>query len=286
VRARTRSLVLRPLAARELDWAVHAATLCADLASPSAYGLLAPDVTAPFTPEEAAANGLHDMCARWPASTAAPAPSPAALPDVPTLLLSGEYDVLTPTVDAAREAARSPRAQLVVVPGVGHSTITGPSDCARAAVVRFVRGLPAAAPCRRRGARPPLRLAPAFPRTLADVRPAAGLSGRAGIAVAIALRTIDDATGSATGVGRYPALRGGTVALTVARTGQVRWVARRAMWLPGVRVDGTLALDDPAGRRLTVSGLGLRASFVIDRRTRAVRGTVDGRPFAGRLARI
>jgi hypothetical protein len=58
------------------------------------------------------------------------------------------------------------------------------------------------------------------------------------------------------------------------------------MWLPGVRVDGTLALDDPTGTRLTVRGLGLRASFVVDRRTRAVRGTVDGRPFAGRLARI
>ena len=111
---------------------MHAATLCADLGPPPAYGLLAADLTAPFTPEEAAANGLHDMCARWPASTAPPAPVAGPLPDVPTLLLSGEYDVLTPTGEAAREAARSPQAQLVVVPGVGHSTITGPSDCARA----------------------------------------------------------------------------------------------------------------------------------------------------------
>ncbi len=104
--------------------------------------------------------------------------------------------------------------------------------------------------------------------------------------MAIALRTIDDAAGSATGFGRYPALRGGTVALTVTRASQVRWVARRAVWVPGVRVDGTLALDDPAGTRLTVRGHGLRASFVVDRRTRTVRGTVDGKPFAGRLASI
>ena len=41
------------------SWAVHAATLCADL-PPPAYGLLAADLAAPFTPEAAAANGLHD----------------------------------------------------------------------------------------------------------------------------------------------------------------------------------------------------------------------------------
>ena len=140
-------------------------------------------------------------------------------------------------------------------------------------------------PCQRRGARPPLRLAGAFPRTLADVRPAAGLAGRAGVAVAIGLRTIDDAALSAPGAGSYPAFRGGTVTLGMVH-GNVRWVARGATWLPGVRVDGTLALDEPSGTRLTVRGQGLRASFVIDRRTRKVRGTVDGRPFAGRLSSI
>ena len=107
-----------------------------------------------------------------------------------------------------------------------------------------------------------------------------------GVAVAIALRTIDDATVSATGAGRYPALRGGTVALTISGAGSVRWTARGAVWLPGVRVDGTMALDDPRGTRLTVRGQGLRATFIIDRRTRKVRGTVDGKPFAGRLASI
>ena len=38
---RSRSLVAPPLNAETLDWAVHAATLCADLGPPSAYGLLA-----------------------------------------------------------------------------------------------------------------------------------------------------------------------------------------------------------------------------------------------------
>jgi hypothetical protein len=85
--------------------------------------------------------------------------------------------------------------------------------------------------------------------------------------------------------GPFPALRGGSVALRI-RGSQSRWVARGAVWLPGVRVDGTLALGDAGGTRLTVRGLGLRASFTIDPRTRTVRGTVDGKRFAGRLARL
>jgi pimeloyl-ACP methyl ester carboxylesterase len=53
-------------------------------------------------------------CLLWPPSTATPAPAPGArLPNVPVLV--------TPIELAQHEAARAPRATLVVIAGAGHS---------------------------------------------------------------------------------------------------------------------------------------------------------------------
>ena len=57
--------------------------------------------------------------------------------------------------------------------------------------------------------------------------------------------------------------------------------AKGAQLLPGVRVDGTRA-PWAGGTRLRVRGQGLSATFTIDP-ARRVRGTVDGKPFSGRL---
>ena len=44
-------------------------------------------------------------------------PPPTPLPAIPTLLVSGEYDVTTPAALANVEAARIPGATSLVVPG-------------------------------------------------------------------------------------------------------------------------------------------------------------------------
>jgi len=285
VRAAERSLAPWRFPATTQSWAVHAAALCADLPPAASVPALPADVVAPFDPAMASANGLRDLCSRWPTSSAAPAPAPGPLRDVPTLLLAGALDVLTPPVNAAVEAARAPRGQLVVVPEVGHSTLTGGNDCARRAVARFVRGQPTAAVCARAGrplAGPALH--PRYPRLLRDVAPAPGVPGRGGVAVAVALATLLDAEPGLEAGGRtVGGLRGGTLGVRVGRAGR-SYTARGLVLVPGVRVDGTVRepLGRPAVTTLRVRGRGLVATGRIEAESR-VTGTVDGRPFRGVL---
>ena len=66
------------------------------------------------TSPQAIANALHGLAAR--------ADSRETLPTiaVPTLVLVGSEDVLTPASEAATMAAAIPRARLDVIPGAGH----------------------------------------------------------------------------------------------------------------------------------------------------------------------
>ena len=68
-------------------------------------------------------------------------PRQAALPDVPTLILSGAQDLRTPTSNARSVAALIPDAQLLVVPFTGHSVLGSDfSGCAERAVQAFFAG--------------------------------------------------------------------------------------------------------------------------------------------------
>jgi hypothetical protein len=220
----------------------------------------------------AAANGMRDACSRWPDPAVPPPPEPGPLPDVPVLLLAGQHDVLTPRAEAVREAGRSSRAELVIVPGAGHSVLTGRNECARAAVRRFVRGRPAAAPCRRSQARLPVRLRGPYPQRLRDV-PRVGVPGRGGLALAVALATLEDAQGHADERGRVGGLHGGSVAFSRDGT-SVR--LRAARYVPGVAVSGTLTARS---WRFAVRGRGLVARLTVEPEG-AVHGVADGRPFA------
>jgi pimeloyl-ACP methyl ester carboxylesterase len=265
--------------ARTVDWAVHAAALCADHPPAASVGLLPGELVAPFTPSMAAQNGAHDTCRRWPTPAIALPPEPGPLPDVPALFLAGQYDVLTPRSGALREARRSPRGQVVTVPGVGHSTLTGANDCARAAVRRFVRDRPAGGPCRRARREPP-DLRPAFPQRLRDVDRVPGVPGRPGLALAVFLKTYEDAVVGDHGDGAFSGnaggLRGGS--MTTGRVVRLR----RLVYVPGVAVTGTIDFVGGAMRaRVRVRGRGLDARFgIVGER---VEGVVDGRPFAGRV---
>jgi hypothetical protein len=80
------------------------------------------------------------MAQRQPTAGAA-----GSLAPVPTLILSGGFDLRTPREDAAGVAARIPGAQLVAVPFTGHSVVTSDlTDCTKNAIAAFFAGQPAA----------------------------------------------------------------------------------------------------------------------------------------------
>ncbi|HKG40369.1 MAG TPA: alpha/beta fold hydrolase [Conexibacter sp.] len=135
--------------------AAYLATSCADGPAPwpagtpldgraaardAALAALPAGALDPFDAETLVADGGLDLCSAWP-ETPAPA-APAALPDVPALLLAGEQDLRTPLEDAQAVAAQLPRAKLLAVPAVGHSVLsfTGEQDCPTRAVRAFLAG--------------------------------------------------------------------------------------------------------------------------------------------------
>ena len=95
----------------------------------------------PFDPAAVVEDEIN-LCLRWPDVPRVPAATPAPpYPTVPTLILQGAEDLRTPPAWSARVAARIPGAKRLVVPGVGHSTVSDPRGCAADAILRFVRGL-------------------------------------------------------------------------------------------------------------------------------------------------
>lgn len=95
------------------------------------------DAFGPFDRATALASEVLNICKFWPETGEAAPPSPP--PDVPTLVLSGEDDLRTPSEDARAVANSIPGAQFVSVPDHGHSLI-GSGSCADRAIARFMSG--------------------------------------------------------------------------------------------------------------------------------------------------
>ncbi len=168
-------------------------------ASAAAHALPA-SAFAPFTAANAIDLGDIAGCAYWPYSSPAPAPALAPLPDVPTLILSGEQDLRTPTADARQLAAQIPDAHLVVVPYTGHSVLTTEATaCAREALQAMFAGHAVKA-CRRPPVPAGLRPPPLPPVALARVSPIGGNGGLPG-------RTLHAVTLSLVDLGRQLALQ-------------------------------------------------------------------------------
>ena len=99
-----------------------------------------------FAPFSAAAWTGTDFegalaCLRWPspARPDPPAPPSAAYPRVPTLILNGDLDNITPLSDATIVARRFPRSTLVDVENAGHVTaLLDQNDCASVIYLHFV----------------------------------------------------------------------------------------------------------------------------------------------------
>jgi pimeloyl-ACP methyl ester carboxylesterase len=82
-----------------------------------------------------------DFCTPWPITQqpAAPAGPGFVYPSVPTLVLSGEYDLQIPNEQAQAVAARFPGSQFVVLAKTGHTTLPS-NGCAQGMVGEFIDG--------------------------------------------------------------------------------------------------------------------------------------------------
>jgi pimeloyl-ACP methyl ester carboxylesterase len=139
--------------AEDFSTGLHAAALCADSPAPwggpdaplslrrralrTALAAIDPAQTAPFPPRIAVQQGLVPTCLHW---AAMPAPSRGAGRTItaPALLLAGARDLSTPLEWASGQARRMLHAEVVVLPGTGHSTLSRDAR-ARAAARRFLQ---------------------------------------------------------------------------------------------------------------------------------------------------
>ncbi len=136
----------------ELDEALFLATSCEE--TPFPWGRTAPPererwkwkppstrcrrrTSIPSSPKRAARSDDPVTCIGWPDAASAP-PAAAALPNVPTLILSGGQDLRTRPKTRERSPQLIPDAQILVVPYTGHSVIGSDlTNCAQAALVAF-----------------------------------------------------------------------------------------------------------------------------------------------------
>lgn len=132
----------------QFPWAATTAPADRPAALQAAIAALPPGTLGPFG-SWAAGFGNADFCLRWPGPEGDVPFGPGPLPDVPMLAVSGGFDMRTPTVGAQSVVSRFPQGHLLVVPGVGHSTVTAdPSGCAVNAVRSWMldQSIPASCP--------------------------------------------------------------------------------------------------------------------------------------------
>lgn len=223
--------------------------------------------TAPFAPATVAASSALSLCTNWPATPPAP-PSPTGDSATPALILSGVDDLRTPYEQDLAVAANYSDAQLLKVPGVGHSSVsTDRTGCAKRAMIEFLTAGHAPASC------PALREAQALPlppSSLGAVPAAASSSPLAGQVAAAATMTLEDLLGQTGSSGG--GLRGGYWTL------RSRGFALHGMIdVPGVALSGTIGV---AASR--TGSLAITAHLTVRGRL-AGELTLHGRTLSGRL---
>jgi pimeloyl-ACP methyl ester carboxylesterase len=277
----------------DLSFALYAATVCRDGPFPwtpdtpigaraaleqSALAALPPGAFGPFG-LWAARFGNADFCLGWPTPAGGAALAPGPLPNVPVLAVSGGFDMRTPTAGAASVVALFPQGKLLVVPGVGHSTVTADfSGCAAKAVHTWMTGGAPPSECPR--SQPLVAPVPALP--VLPARPGRPASPAATLAIVRATLKEAEAvwlmtsgvTGSTTPVpgiygGRMTSpsgtsfkLAGYTVTQGVSLSGTIK-IAKGG---PPLAFEGLLTVS---GKRAAPGVLGLKGG--------SLRGTLGGK---------
>jgi pimeloyl-ACP methyl ester carboxylesterase len=246
----------------------------------------------PFDSRTSFEDGFTTECVDWP-DAAPPPPAASPLPNVPTLILSGEQDIRTPTANALGVAAQIPDAQMLVVPFTGHSVIGSDiTSCASKAVAAFFAAA-LVQPCA-----PTTNVfapTPVTPTKLAYVRSPAGLSGRPGKTLVAALDTIVDferQTISATlqaderlpSGSSFGGLRGGYARLTSQGA-----ILHDLSFVPGVELSGAFPVRNSALQTSTIQISGSEASdgtMRIGTGATRVTGTLGGERYSVSVAKV
>jgi pimeloyl-ACP methyl ester carboxylesterase len=217
-----------------------------------------PGVYAPFTVTEFNAAPLDvsvlAMCLNWPQAPARSDPGypiapGTAYPNVPTLVLSGDFDPLTPWPQGQAAAKLFPNSQYVLVENSTHVTALSDEDNCGSEIVRhFVQHLdPGDTSCAKKVAE--VHLVPKFAQRAAELDPATAESGNAGNVedlriTAAAAQTLGDALArwwmniSGKGVG----LRGGTFAYKTSGSHSL-YSFKKLRWTDDVEVSGKADWD-------------------------------------------
>jgi len=270
----------------ELSFALYAATVCRDGPFPwspetpvtdrqailnSAVAALPAGTFGPFG-SWAHRFGNADFCVGWPSPAGGAALATGPLPDVPMLAVSGGFDMRTPTDGARAVVSRFPHGQLLVVPGVGHSTVTAdPSGCAIQSVRTWMLGGPIAAQCP--------RSAPFLPPIGALPPPTLPKQTRTPLATyAIAAKTISEAEAAWLMASEpvTPGVYGGRLVAAQREITLTRYTAA-----PGVTLSGKLRLTSTNlplkfQGTVTVSGASA-ANGILGLNGTSLRGTLGGR---------
>jgi pimeloyl-ACP methyl ester carboxylesterase len=283
------------------DPSADLATRRAQLAAATAA--LPRDVFAPF-PFKVWLGSLYESelvrgCLKWPAPTVPDPPFPrGSRPNVPVLVLGGEFDQATPPADAKAVARAFPDSTFVEVRNAGHVTATWDyQGCASGIARHFLRMLSAGdTSCASR--MPDVNVVPVFPTVLAQapvtaaVGPGDHSTPTDRRAAWVASQTIGDALVrwynlmyGTSGVG----LRGGSFSVHgpyLSRT-PLSLVFRGTRFVQDLMVSGTAVWDRTTygvAAWLRVRGPGglsgtLRIAFPTDRAhpVATVRGTLSGR---------
>jgi pimeloyl-ACP methyl ester carboxylesterase len=269
----------------------------------STYLAQNPGVYAPFTFNEFRTSpvqeNLVDLCLDWPWPAtkwlnAAPIEAGVRFPDIPTLILNGEFDTITTVAEGKAVARQFPAARFVELPNSVHTSPVGDLyECGSVIVRRFLDD-GAAVDTRCAATVPPVRTIGRFVRRMSDVRrlyPALPNPRRLAVVAAAAGDDAIARARNATGR-RARGLRDGSIDIrerddrTILRLNGVRWVE-------DARVDGMIVWEPTMHRArasLTVradSGAPIRARYAWNPEALeglvSVTGMQAARPFAVRL---
>ena len=225
---------------------------------------VAPQTYAPFTIDEYRGMPLDyafiDECAQWPTpSKTHPAGrltvGALSYPNVPTLVVSGDLDNMTPVPDGAAAAANFSRGHQVVLRNSLHvNALPGArSECGPAIVRAFLETLQVVDASCAQGV-PEIRLVPKFAKRIHDLDPAPALPSNAASdeqlrAVSAALLTAGDAIVRAPEIapGNGVGLRGGSYNVTES-TGGYRITLKELRWTEDLAVSGTIDVPRYKGK--------------------------------------
>ncbi len=245
----------------------------------------------PFDTTTALQSGLVPVCDSWPDAGPVP-PAASPLPNVPTLILSGEQDLRTPTSGAKAVAATIPDAQVLTVPYTGHSVLGSDfSGCAQTAVGAFFASTPVQ-PCTTTA--DIFAPTPVAPRKLAYLHSPPGLGGKPGrtlTAVLDAIVDLDRQVVAATlqaeqelpSGSSFGGLRGGYAKLTSSAA-----TLRNFSFVTGVKLSGTFPVKNHELQPATIriSGGSAAAGSVRLSSDKRVTGMLGGKRFNVSLTKV